>query len=320
MKAAVFRNYGPPEVLRIEELPKPLPNENEILVRVNATTVCAADWRFRKAAPALVVRPMIGLLRPKKFNVPGLEFAGTVEAAGAQVTKFAAGERIFGSTGFAMGAHAEFVRVPETRLLARIPAGVSDEQAAAIPFGGISALYFLRCAGIARGQDVLVYGASGSVGTYAVQLAKHFGANVTGVCSTANIDLVESLGADHVIDYTRTSFARDGRVYDIVFDAVGKAKIRDCLYVLKRGGRVATAAMGFSTVAGSAWAKLTGVGTVISGIARSQEGDLGMLAELVATGTIKPVIDRRYLLPDIAAAHRYVEAGHKRGQVVITIA
>ena len=305
-------------MLRIEDVPKPSPRENELLVRVNASTVCAGDWRFRSADPFFVVRPMNGLLRPKKVRIPGLEFAGIVETIGAKIARFALGDRVFGSTGFRMGANAEHVCVAETRLLAKIPAGVSDEDATAIPFGGISALDFLRRAGIACGQKVLIYGASGSVGTWAVQLAKHFGAEVTGVCSGANLGLVKSLGADHIIDYTREQFAREGPIYDLVFDAVGKCGLRRSLGALKRGGTLAGIGLDFA-VAGPL-ARLLGARKVVGGVARSQAGDLDLLADLVAAGKIRVIIDRRYPLREIAEAHQYVETGHKRGQVVITIA
>jgi len=302
----------------MENVEKPLPRDDEILVRVHATTVSAADWRFRKAAPFFVVRPMIGLLRPKKNNTLGLEFAGTVEKRGANVTQFRERDRVFGSMGFRMGAYAEYVCVGENRLLAVQPRNATDEEAAAIPFGGISALHFLRRAKIAAGQNVLVYGASGSVGTYAVQLAKHFGAHVSAVCSTENLELVKSLGADEVIDYTRQDFSKAGPVYDIVFDAVGKSGLRRSMRVLKRGGVLV--GVGLSSILGGLWARMKGYRTVSGGMARSQPGDLHFLKSLVEAGKIRPVIDRRYPFTDIADAHRYVEAGHKKGNVVIVIA
>src|SRR5258708_1644324 len=220
MKAAVYRRYGPPDVVQIEDVEKPVPKDDEVLVRIYAATVCAADWRFRKADP-FFIRLMNGLRRPKKINVLGMEFAGTVESVVKAVTRFGEGDQVFGSTGFKLGAHAEYACVREDGMLAIKPVNMALEEAAAILFGGFSALHFLRQAKIHSGQRVLIYGASGSVGTFAVQLAKHFGAYVTGVCSTTNLELVRSLGADEVVDYTKEGFSRAGQVYDIVLDAVG---------------------------------------------------------------------------------------------------
>jgi NADPH:quinone reductase-like Zn-dependent oxidoreductase len=318
MKAAVFRKYGPPDVLTIEDVEKPAPGDDEVLVRVHATTVCTPDWRFRSAKPFFFIRPMIGLRRPaKKFNILGLEFAGQVEQVGAKVSRFAVGDRVFGSTGFKMGAHAQYVCVPEYRGLAKTPDAVTDEQAAAIPFGGISALHFLRRAKVAAGQKVLIYGASGSVGTYAVQLAKHFGAHVTAVCSTANLDLVRSLGADYAIDYTKEDFSSDGRIYDVVFDAVGKTHARQSVRPLKRGGFYVLVGANLSAILGGIWLKLSGAGRLIGGMARALPGDLDLLGRLVAAGKVSPVIGRRFALDEIAEAHRYAESGHKRGNAVV---
>jgi NADPH:quinone reductase-like Zn-dependent oxidoreductase len=324
MKAAVYRRYGPPDVLEIEDVERPAPMDNEVLVRVHAATVCAADWRMRKAEP-FMVRFMIGLRVPKKIHILGMEFAGTVESAGKAVTRFSAGDEVFGSTGFKFGTHAEYACLPEDGLLAMKPVNMTFEEAAAVLFGGVSALYFLRKAKIQAGQKVLVYGASGSVGVFAVQLAKHFGAHVTGVCSTGNLDLVRSLGADEVVDYTKDDFSRAGRVYDIVFDTVGKSGFSRSLKALKRGGSyVLVGGSGrMASILGvllrGMWGSVTGAAKVISGVARADGGDPSFLKGLIEAGKLRTVIDRRYSLDEIAEAHRHAEAGHKKGHVVILL-
>jgi NADPH:quinone reductase-like Zn-dependent oxidoreductase len=236
MKAAVYTRYGPPDVLEIKDVEKPVPTDNEVLIRIHATTVCTADWRMRKADPFLV-RFMIGLWRPKKLHILGMEFAGIVESVGKAVNRFRTGDQVFGATAFKFGAYAEYICLPEyAQQLPIKPVKMTFEEAAAVLFGAVSALYFLRKANIQAGRKILVYGASGSVGILAVQLAKHFGAHVTAVCSTANLDLVKSLGADEVVDYTKEDFSRAGRVYDIVFDTVGKSGFSRSLKSLKRSG------------------------------------------------------------------------------------
>ena len=324
MKAAVYTRYGPPEVLEIQDVEKPVPRGNEVLVRVDATTVCAADWRMRKADP-FFIRIMNGLRSPKKIPILGTEFAGRVESVGAAVTRFVPGDPVFGSTGLKFGAHAEYVCLPEDGMLAMKPVNMTFDEAAAVLFGGVSALHFLREAKIQAGQKVLVYGASGSVGVFAVQLAKHFGAHVTGVCSTANLDLVRSLGADEVVDYTREDFSRAGRVYDIVLDTVGKSGFSRSMRSLKRGGS-------YVLVGGSGepsallglllrgiWASVTGAARVRSGMARAAPGDQALLKGLIEAGKLRTVIDRRYALDEVAEAHRHAEGGHKKGHVVIVL-
>lgn len=323
MKAAVYTRYGPPDVLQIKDVEKPVPNDTEVLVRIHATTICAADWRMRKADPFLI-RIMNGLWRPK-INILGMELAGTIESVGKAVTRFREGDQVFGSTGFKFGAHAEYACLPEDGLLAIKPVNMTLEESAAVLFGGLSALHFLRKAQIHPGQKVLIYGASGSVGIFAVQLAKHFGAHVTGVCSTANLELVKSLGADEVVDYTREDFSRAGRVYDIVFDTVGKSGFSRSLISLKRGGvyvRIGASGGMLSILGGllrGMWISITGAAKVIGGVARGTAEDQAFLTGLIEAGKLRTVIDKRYPLDAIAEAHRYAEAGHKKGHVVIVL-
>jgi len=324
MKAAVYRRYGPPEVIQIEEVERPVPKDNQVLIRIHATTVSAADWRMRRALP-FIVRFMTGLWRPKKIQILGMEFSGTVESVGRAVTRFREGDEVFGSSGFKFGTHAEYISLPEDALLALKPVNMSFEEAAAVLFGGVSALHFLRKTHIQAGQHVLIYGASGSVGVFAVQLAKHFGAHVTGVCSTGNLDLVKSLGADAVVDYTKEDFSRVGRVYDIVFDTVGKSGFSRSLQSLKPGGfyvRVGGSGRLSSILWGiiqEKWASGMGAAKVIGGTGRGTGADLSFLKELIEGGKLRTVIDRRYSLTEIAEAHKYVEAGHKKGHVVILL-
>ena len=261
---------------------------------------------------------MNGFGRPKKINILGMEFAGTVDSIGKNVARFKVGDRVFGAS-WRFGAHAEYACFPESSI-AKIPNNVSFDEAAAITYGGASALHFLKRAGIKAGQRVLIYGASGSVGTAAVQLAKYFGAHVTAVCSTANLGLVMSIGADVAIDYTKEDFSRAGPIYDIIQDTLGKRGFWRSRRALKRGGAFIDAGPGPSPLFGALWAKLTGAGTVIGTVAQGGVPALDFLAGLVEQGKFKPVIDRRYPLADIAAAHRHAEAGHKKGNVVINIA
>ncbi len=323
MKAAVYHRYGPPDVVQVESVAKPIPAANQVLIRVHAATVCAADWRLRKADPFLI-RLMNGLLKPSKAKVLGMEFAGTVELLGSGATNYRVGDQVFGSTGFKFGTHAEYVCAMEDSLSLK-PGNTTLEDASAVLFGGITALYFLRKGGIAAGQKILIYGASGSVGVYAVQLAKHFGAHVTAVCSTGNLELVKSLGADEVVDYTREDFSAAGRVYDMVFDTVGCSGFTRSLKCLKRGGpyvRVGGSGSPGAMLAGifaAQWAAMTGAAKVIGGITKGSAEDQEFLKSLMEAGQLKAVIDRRYSLDQIAEAHRYVEAGHKKGNVVILL-
>src|SRR5262245_4786971 len=318
MKAAVYRRYGPPDVLAIEDVATPVPKGNEVLVRVHTSTVCAGDVRLRKADP-FFLRAFSGWSGPTRIPILGMEFAGTIEVAGSGVTRFTKGDAVFGSMGLKFGANAEYVCVPEGGALAAKPRNANFAEAAAICFGGVSALHFLRLAAVGPGQRVLVYGASGSVGTYAVQLAKHFGAHVTGVCSASNAALVASLGADEVLDYARQDFSTARAFYDVVFDTVGKSGYWRSLRALKRGGAFTFAVSSLlAPSVGRLWARAKGR-RIVSGIARGRPGDLDLLKELIESGQMRPVIDQVYPLKEIAQAHRHVDTGHKKGNIVITI-
>jgi len=312
VRAAVCTKYGPPEVLQVKEVEKPTPKDNQVLIRISATTVTSGDVRLRKADP-FIVRFFAGLTRPKR-PILGSELAGEIEAVGKDVKRFKPGDQVFGA---GVSTYAEYTCLLEKGPRATKPANMTFGEAAAIPFGALSALHFLRKGNIQRGQKVLIYGASGAVGTAAVQLAKHFGADVTGVSSTANLALVKSLGADAVIDYTKENFAKPA-TYDLIFHTVGKISFFAGMKSLKRGG-VYASALFLGPVLQKLWGSVTGRKRVIGGIAKPKAEDLVFLKELIEAGELKAVIDRRYPLEQIAEAHRYVEGGHKKGNVVIIV-
>ncbi len=317
MRAVVHDRYGPPEVLRLEEVERPVPKDDEVLVKVYATTVNRTDTGFRSAG-YFITRFFTGLLRPK-WRIPGSELAGEVEAVGAAVSEFAVGDEVFGVKGF--GAHAEFVCVRERGALAHKPAGMTFEEAAAVCDGAILALTFLRRADLRKGRKILIYGASGSIGTAAVQLARHFEADVTAVCNTRNVELVRSLGADRVVDYTQEDFTKNGETYDVIFDAVGKHTFRRCRGSLKRGGVYLATDLGF-LAQNPVLALVTrriGDKRVRFPIPRYTKKDVLFLRELIEAGEYRAVIDRRYPLEQVVEASRYVETGQKTGNVVLTV-
>jgi NADPH:quinone reductase-like Zn-dependent oxidoreductase len=316
MKAVVYTRYGSPDVLQIKEVDKPVPKDNEVLIKIYATTVTSGDVRLRKPDP-FIARFFTGFIRPKK--ILGVELAGVIETVGKDVKLFKKGDKVFGSSYPGMGAYAEYRCLPEDAVLAPIPKNLTYDEAAAVFFGAHTALHFLRKGNIKEGQKVLIYGASGAIGTYAVQLAKHFGAEVIGVCSTTNLELVKSLGADSVIDYTKEDFSKSGP-YDIIFDTVGKSPFSDCVKSLAKNGYYLRAVhMSPSSIFRGIWTELTTNKKVIGGEAGEYKEDILFFKDLLEKEKIKPVIDRRYPLEQIAEAHRYVEKGHKKGNVVVTM-
>jgi NADPH:quinone reductase-like Zn-dependent oxidoreductase len=316
MRAVVHDRYGPPEVVHLADVERPVPADDEVLVRVHATTVNRTDCHRRAASPFLW-RLMAGLRRPK-YRILGTELAGEVEAVGAAVTEFEVGDHVFGTSGPRLGAHAEFIARPASGLIAHKPAGVSFQEAAAVPDGALAALGGLRKAGLREGQKILVYGASGSIGTAGVQLARHFGAEVTAVCNTKNLELVGSLGADRVIDYTREDFTRSGETYDVIFDAVGKLSFRRCRRSLKPGG-VYIPTDGLRNVLWMLWTSRIGDKKVRFVLPNAKKEDILFLKELIEAGQYRPVIDRTYPLEDVVEAMRYVETQQKTGNVVVTV-
>ena len=313
MEAIRYHRYGPPEVLALRQIERPIPTEGEVLVKVHAASANPYDWHFMRGTP-LIVRLISGLRRPKPARrTLGVDLAGTVEAVGADVTRFEVGDRVF---GLSAGAFAEYAAVPEQHL-ALTPANVTDEDAAVLAVAGLTALQALRDHGqVEAGQRILVNGAAGGVGTFAVQIARSLGATVTGVCSTRNVERAQSIGANEVVDYTREDFATQGTRYDLVLDAVGNRSLSDLRGVLTPEGKLVAVA---GSLKRTFWMKLAGRGRLIGFTAKGDADDLATLAGLLETGDVTPVIDRRYPLAEVPEAIRYLEDGHARGKVVITL-
>jgi NADPH:quinone reductase-like Zn-dependent oxidoreductase len=318
MRVVIYDSYGPPEVQRLDSVEQPVPKQDEVLVKIRATTVTRTDCGVRAGKPFLV-RVFFGLRRPKQ-RILGTELAGEVAAVGALVSEFAVGDRVFGSTAaFKSGAHAEFICMGESDPLAHMPAGMTFEAAAAASDGAVLALMCLDSAHLRKGQTILVYGASGSIGTAGVQLSKHFGADVTAVCRTKNVELVRSLGADRVIDYTQEDFTKNGQKYDVIFDAVGKHSFARCKGSLKRGGAY-VATDGLQNLLLALWTSRIGDKRVLFPIPpRYTKKNVLFLKELIEAGKYRPVVDRCYALEDVVEATRYVETEQKTGNVVLTI-
>jgi NADPH:quinone reductase-like Zn-dependent oxidoreductase len=319
MKAAVYTRYGPPDVVRISEVEKPAAKDDEVLVKVHATTVNRTDCGLRAAKP-FIVRFFTGLVRPR-VTVLGNEFAGAVEAVGRGVTSFEVGDRVFGYNGSSFGAHAEYLAIPEDGLLATMPASLTYEEAAPSTEGSHYALSLIRAAKLQRGQDVLVNGATGAIGSAAVQLLKHLGATVTAVCGTEHLELVRGLGADRVIDYTAEDFTKDEQAYDVVLDAVGKSSFGRCRRLLKPGGSYLSTELGPLSLNPvlALVTPLFGGKKVMFPIPKDEPEMVRYFKELIESGAFRPLIDRRYRLDQIVEAYRYVETGQKIGNVVISV-
>jgi NADPH:quinone reductase-like Zn-dependent oxidoreductase len=328
MKAIVWTKYGSADGLQLREVPTPAPKDNEVLIKVHAATASTADTEFRRLKlPLLFAVPLrlyLGFRKPTRITILGTEFAGEIVSAGKEVTRYQPSDQVFGYTGLGMGTYAEYMCLPEKpsalgSVMAKKPVNISYEEAAAVPFGGLEALHSLRKANIQSGQKVLIIGAGGSIGTCAVQLAKHYGAEVTAVDKTGKLEMLRSIGADHVIDYTQEDFTKSGQTYDVIFDTVGKSSFSGSLRSLKENGTYLNANPGLLGGVRRRWTSKRSSKRVIPWTAGYTANNLLALKELIEAGTIKAIIDRRYPLEQTAEAHRYVEEGHKRGNVVITL-
>jgi NADPH:quinone reductase-like Zn-dependent oxidoreductase len=324
VKAIVHTKYGPADELQLREVEKPVPKDNEVLIRIHATTVTTSDCNMRNLTFAprfalLLLRMQFGFFKPK-ISILGIDLAGDIEAVGRDVTRFKEGDQVFGAAEPALGAHAEYICLPEDGALTTKPANTTWEQAAAIPVMGNTALHFIRDLGnIQAGHHILINGASGGIGTFAVQLAKYYGAEATGVCSTTNVEMVKSLGADKVIDYTKEDFTKSGQTYDVIFDAVAKSSFSRCQGSLKQGGIYLTTVPNLAFLLQTLRGSTAGSKKAKTGNAVAKAENLVFLRELIEAGKLRPVIDRSYPLEQTAEAFRYVEKGHKKGNVVITV-
>lgn len=328
MKAIVWTRYGSPDGLQLREVEKPTPEDHEVQIKIHAATVSTADTEFRRLKlPLLFALPLrlyLGFRRPTRKTILGTEFAGEIVGAGKYATRYKPGDRVFGYTGLGMGTYAEYMCMPEkpsglAGVLAIMPANMTYEEAAAAPFGGLEALHALRQANIQRGQKVIIVGAGGSIGTYAVQLAKHYGAEVTGVDKTGKLDMIRSIGADQVIDYTQEDFTKSGQTYDVILDTAGKSSFSGSLRSLNESGTYLNANPGLLGGFRAQWTSQRGSKRVILWTAGYTTDNLLALKELIEAGAIKAIIDRRYPMEQVAVAHRYVDSGQKKGNVVITI-
>jgi NADPH:quinone reductase-like Zn-dependent oxidoreductase len=323
MRAIVYTEYGPPDVLQLKEVPKPTPKDDEVLIRIRAATVIVGDCELRSFTFPLwfwlPFRIYMGLLRPTRVNILGQELAGEIEAVGKDVERLKKGNQVFAATGVRFGGHAEYTCLPSSCAIATMPANMTYEEAAAVPTGGLNALHYLRKANIQRGEKVLINGAAGNIGSFAVQLAKYLGAEVTGVDSTDKLDMLRSIGADHVIDYTQQDFTKNGETYDVVFDVVGRSPFSRSLRSLRQNGRYVLANPRLSSMVRGVWTSMISNRKVLFAFAPYRTEDLIFLKELIESEKIKSLIDRSYPLEQVAEAHRYIESGHKKGNVVVTL-
>jgi NADPH:quinone reductase-like Zn-dependent oxidoreductase len=317
MNAIVYNKYGPPEVLQLKEVANPFPKDNGLFIKIKATAANSGDCRLRGANP-FAVRFFFGLLKPK-INILGSVLSGEIETIGKDVKLFKAGDEVFGCTDMRFGAYAEYICLPEGGALALKPNYLTHTEAAVIPFGGNTAWHFIKKAAIKPGQNVIVVGASGAVGSAAIQLTKFLGATVTGVCSTANMDLVKSLGADKVIDYTKEDFTQNGEIYDVIIDTVKTISVLRSLKSLKKKGIMILSAAMMPEMLYGLWISMTSDRKVLTGVASTTVENINFLKELMEAGKLKPVIDKTYPLVQMADAHAYVEKGHKKGNVAITV-
>jgi NADPH:quinone reductase-like Zn-dependent oxidoreductase len=315
MKAIIYNQYGPPSVFQLKEVPTPTPGDREVRIRIRATAANSGDSRIRRADP-FGVRLFFGLLKPNR-NILGGVFSGEIESIGKEVTLYKVGDEVFGATGMTFGAYGEYICLPEDGIFSTKPHQLTHAEAAVIPFGGTTALHFLRKANIQKGQKVLIIGASGAVGTSAVQLAAYFGADVTGVCSSSSADLVKSLGAKKVIDYTNEDFTTNGETYDVVYDTVGKDSYKRSLSALSTSGTLLLGASGMEGMVRGLITTLTSKRKVIAGIVSQKGPDVSFLKAVIEAGRLKPVIDRMFKLGEMSLAHAYIDSGHKKGNVAI---